>query len=175
MKMNEERKKAPSRFHFNIFDVVLILLAVLCVVGVWQRKNLQGLFESGEALESYTMTFESRQVRSTTAALLTKDTELYLEQEGVKVSLGTIGEQVLPLAATVYLQDKNGQLVEAVYPEDDYEYLQDVTGTLSCRGIEQNGSFLLGGEIYLAVGQTVLAHTEMADFEICITGIQKAG
>lgn len=175
MKIGEEKKKNPPRFRFNIFDAVLILLAVLCIVGVWQRKNLQALFESGEELESYTVTFEARKMRSTTAALLTKDTELYLEEGGARISLGTISEQVLPLAATVYLQDKNGQIVEAVYPQDDYEYLQDVSGQLSCRGLTDGGAFMLGGQLHLAVDQTVAVHTETADFEIRITGIQKVG
>ena len=175
MKTTEEKKKNTPRFRFNIFDAVLILLAILCIVGVWQRKNLQALFESGEAMEAYTVTFESRKMRSTTAALLTKDTALYVDSDGTRVSLGTISEQVLPLAATVYLQDKNGQIVEAVYPQDDYEYLQDVSGTLICRGIEHDGSFLLDGKLYLAVDQILSAHTETADFEIRITGIQKVG
>lgn len=175
MKIGEEKKKTSPRFRFNIFDAVLILLAVLCIVGVWQRKNLQELFESGEELETYTVTFEARKMRSTTAALLTKGTELYLEEGGTRISLGTVSEQVLPLAATVYLQDKNGRIVEAVYPQDDYEYLQDVSGTLSCRGLESDGSFLVDGQIYLAVDSTVAVYTETADFEIRITSIRKVG
>ncbi len=175
VKANEEKKKTPSRFRFNIFDAVLILLAILCIVGVWQRKNLQKLFASGDALETYTVTFEAKRMRSTTAALLTKDTVLYMEEGSRRVTLGTVSEQVLPLAATVYLQDKNGQIVEAVYPQDDYEYLQDVSGTLNCRGITHGGAFLLEGEIYLAVDRTVAVSTELADFEIRITSIQKVG
>ena len=42
----EEKKK--SRFHINLLDVVLVLLALLCVVGVWQRNNIRSLFASGE-------------------------------------------------------------------------------------------------------------------------------
>ena len=58
MKNVKEKKKAPARARFNVFDAVLILLAVLCIVGVWQRHNLQKLFESDETLEAYTVTFE---------------------------------------------------------------------------------------------------------------------
>ena len=171
----KEKKKASARFRFNIFDAVLILLAVLCVVGVWQRKNLQAFFESGDELDTYTVTFEARRMRSTTAALLTESTVLYVEEGNKRVTLGTVSGQVLPLAATVYLQDKSGQMVEAVYPQDDYEYYQDVSGTLSCRGLTHNGAFFLEGEIYLAVDRTVAVSTELADFEIRITGIQKVG
>ena len=58
-------------------------------------------------------------------------------------------------------------------PEDNYEYLLDLTGKLSCRGITQDGSFLLEGKTYLAVNQTIMAYTEKADFEIRIIAIEK--
>ncbi len=173
MKNVKEKKKAPARARFNVFDAVLILLAVLCIVGVWQRHNLQKLFESDETLEAYTVTFEVRRMRSTTADLLTQGTELYLVENEERVSLGTLSGPFNAVPATVYLQDKDGNTVKAVYPEDDYEHLQDGFGTLNCRGVEHNGSFLLEGKTFLAVNQTVTAFTENADLEIRITGIQK--
>ncbi|MBQ9098562.1 MAG: hypothetical protein IJY50_03940 [Clostridia bacterium] len=175
MKNTTEEKKSSTRIHFNVLDAVLILLALLCIVGIWQRKNLQNLFDSGESLETYTVTFEIKKLRSTTANLLVKDTELYILENESKVSLGTLTEQLATSAATVYLQTGSGETVKAVYPQDDYEYLLDANGVLSCRGIEHDGAFLLGGKTYLAVNQTVQAHTELADFEIRITGIQKVG
>ena len=170
---NSETKNIFSKFRFNVVDAVLILLAILAIVGVWQRKNLQNLFDSGEALEAYTVTFEIKKMRSTTADLLQKDTALYLEDDGTRVSLGTLAEQVSTSAATVYLQDGAGNTVKAVYPQDAFEYLLDVGGTLNCRGIEHEGVFLLEGKTYLAVNQVVAAYTENADFEIRITSIQK--
>ena len=103
------------------------------------------------------------------------ETTLYLEEGGRRVTLGTVTDQVLPLASVEYLKDKNGQIVEAVYPQDDYEYLQDVSGTLRCRGLTHNGTFMLEGEVYLAVDRVIAVSTELADFEIRITGIQKVG
>ena len=60
---SKETKNIFSRIRFNVVDAVLILLAILAIVGVWQRKNLQRLFDSGEALESYTVTFEIKKIR----------------------------------------------------------------------------------------------------------------
>ena len=168
-----EKKNMFSRIRFNVVDAVLILLAILAIVGVWQRKNLQRLFDSGEALESYTVTFEIKKIRSTTADLLEKGTEFYLQDQNTRVSLGTLAEQVSTSAATVYLQDKDGNTVKAVYPQDNFEYLLDAGGMLNCRGIEHDGVFLLEGKTYLAVNQVVAAYTETADFEIRITSIQK--
>ena len=48
-----------------------------------------------------------------------------------------------------------------------------MTGTLTCRGIRRDNAFLLEGKTYLAVNQTVLAHTENADVTIRITSITK--
>ena len=166
----EEKKKGGF---INILDIVLILLVILCIVGVWQRSNIQKLFASGDDLESYTVTFEIRKLRSTAADLLTADTALYTESDGVRVSLGYLAETPSVSAAVEYMYDENGNIVEAVYPEDDYEYLLDVTGKLSCRGITQDGNFLLEGKTYLAVNQTIVAYSEKADFEIRIIGIEK--
>ena len=170
--MNKEEKKNGTR-RFNLLDVTLILIALLCVVGVWQRSNLQEFFASDEATESYTVTFEIKKLRSSTAELLQKDTALYLKDGEDIISLGTLTQAVSSTAATAYFENGRGEMVDAVYPENQYENLQDIKGTLSCRGIRRDGAFLLGGKIYLAVNQTVEAYTENADFTICITSITK--
>ena len=169
----EERKK--SRKGFNILDVVLILLAVLCVVGIWQRQNIQKLFASGEDLESYVVSFEVKKLRKTTAELLTVDKSVYFEEDGKRVALGTIAEQIADTPALEYLPDGKGGTVVAVYPEDPHEHLIDVSGKIACLGIRQDGAFLLGGTTYLTVNQTLLVFTEEAELEIRITDISKKG
>lgn len=169
----KEEKKFTARVRFNLLDAVLILLAILCVVGIWQRHNLQNLFASNEEMDAYTVTFEIRKLRSTTVELLTKDTELYLEENGERVSLGTLAENVSSTAASVYFQDEDGNTQQAFYPQDNYEYLLDVKGKLNARGIDHNGAFLLEGKTHLAVNRTVTVHTETADLEIRIINIEK--
>ena len=167
MKLNKNGRR------FNLLDVSLVLLLVLALLGVWQRSNLQNLFTSDKLLENYTVSFEIKKVRSTTVDLLQKDTALYIINNGERVDLGTLNEQVAASAATVYLQDRNGNTVKAVYPQDAHEYFLDVTGVLTCAGVENGGSFFVGGKLHLAINQTVSVQTETADFEIRITGIQK--
>ena len=169
--MKEEKLKR----HFHLFDIALVLLVLLLLVGVWQRSNLQKLFTTDELLERYSVTFEMKKVRSTTVDLLQENTVLYLTEGDTRVTLGTLTQQVAASAATVYLQDRNGNTVKAVYPQDNYEYLLDANGELICEGVEHNGSFLVGGKVYLAVNQTVRVQSETADLEIRITGITKIG
>lgn len=168
-------KELRTQRRFNLLDAVIILLVLLTLIGVWQRQNLQRLFTVEEVLEEYTVSFEIKKIRSTTVAYLDEGTAFYIEEEGERVALGTLSAQVASSAATVELRDQDGNLVSAVYPEDDYEYLWDVSGTLRCEGVERDGSFLVGGKLYLAYNKTVQVETEMADLEIRITGISKIG
>ncbi len=160
---------------FNVLDIAIILLVLLALIGVWQRSNLQKLFTVDEMLEEYTVTFEIRKIRSTTIEGLDPGSELYLvQEEGERIYLGTLSQQLSVSAAIEYLPDKDGNSVPAVYPQDSHEYFLDADGVLRCEGIEHDGSFLLGGQVYLAINQRVSVQTEIADFEIRITGIEKA-
>lgn len=167
----KEKRKARGRF--NVLDVVLVLLAVLCIVGVWQRESIRNLFDSGENLDGYTVTFEVRKMRKNVFDCLGAEQAVYLDDNGVMVSFGRIAEQPVDHPAVDYLPNQNGEMVEAVYPDDDYEYLLDVTGQLSCRGLAKDGSFYLEGKTALTVNQTVSVYTENADFEIRILSIAR--
>ena len=171
--MKEERKM-KKQIRFNLLDAVLVVLALLCVIGIWQRANLQKLFTPEGENDDYIITFEVKRLRSTTADLLDKDTLFYIEENGEREELGKLSERVSASAATVYLQDASGNTVSAVYPESSYEYLLDVSGSLQCRGMMSDGAFLLNGKVFLAVNQTVSVRTERADLEIRVVSISPA-
>ena len=163
-----------TRRHFTLLDLALVLLALLAIVGLWQRNNLKKLFAEEEILQEYVITFEIKKVRSTTAALLDKDVALYTENDGETVSLGTLTQPVAVSPATVYLPlygtgTGTVEMVEAVYPQDEYEYYQDAGGELACLGVERDGVFFLGGQMLLVKGQQILAQTEAVDILITVT------
>lgn len=165
----KEKKAFWLHIPFNLLDVFLILLVILCLVGVFQRRNLRALFAGTEELETYTVSFEIKEIRTTSATLLKKDTALFIEQDGKRIPLGSVAE-ISGSVATVYLQNTEGATVVAAYPADTY---YDIEGQLTCRGIDNNGAFLLEGKAYLAAGQTVIAQSENADFELRIVNIVK--
>jgi hypothetical protein len=163
---------------FNLLDLALILLALLAIVGLWQRNNLKRLFSDKELLEEYVITFEVKRVRSTTAQLLDKDVALYTDAGEESVVLGKLTQPVAVSPATVFLAHSGTgtgtvEMVEAVYPQDEYEYYQDVGGELSCRGIERGGSFFLDGKLLLVKGQQIAARTETIDIVITVTDYRK--
>ena len=168
-----------AKKRFGVLDFALILLAVLTLVGVWQRNNLKKLFADDEILEEYVITFEIKKVRSTTAQLLEKDVALYTYNGEDIVSLGTLTQPVAVSPATVYLPHHGTgtgtlEMVEAVYPQDEYEYYQDAGGELSCLGIERDGAFFLDGKMLLVKGQQISTSTETVDLVITVTDYRKA-
>jgi len=160
---------------FTVLDAFLILLAVLAVVGVWQRKNLQEMFSSSEAFEPYAVSFEVSGLRSTTVETLGEGTVLYDAESGNKI--GVLPSAVAASAAKAYLErvDESGkvQTVKAVYPQDAHDYRLDVSGVLRCEGLMSDNGFLLGGNTYLTVGQEIAVMTEHADLTIRITAIEQ--
>lgn len=160
---------------FRLLDVAIVLLAVLALLGIWQRDNLKDLFEKEEIMESYVLTFEVKRVRSTTASLLQKDVAFYTVDGDERMLLGKLTQPAAVSAATVYLPhpDPARGTVEAVYPQDEYEYLQDVGGEISCVGIEHGGSFFVGGELLVSRGQRIAIQTETVDIVITVTDYRK--
>lgn len=164
---------------FRLLDFALILLALLAALGIWQRNNLKNLFAEDEVLERYVITFEVKCVRSTTASLLEKDVSFYTSNGEERLLLGTLTQPATVSPATVYLPLQNAAgevtgMVEAVYPQDEYECYQDIGGELACLGIEHEGSFFVAGKMLLVKGQEVAVQTETVDIVITVTGYKKA-
>ena len=172
--------ESNAKKHFGLLDLALVLLAILALVGLWQRNNLKKLFVDEEILDAYVITFEIKKVRSTTAQLLQKDVALYTQNDGQLIDLGTLTQPVAVSPATVYLPQRGTgagkmDMVEAVYPLDEHEYYQDAGGELSCFAIERDGSFFVDGKLLLVKGQQVLAQSETVDLIITITDYRKVG
>ena len=179
--MEREAKK-----RFGLLDLALVLLAIVALLGVWQRNNLKKLFAQEELLEEYVITFEIKKVRSTTAQLLQKDVVLYVENGEDLVTLGALTQPVAVSPATVYLpatgsgmSGKTVSMVEAVYipikDYEEYENYQDAGGELACLGIERDGAFFVSGELVLVKGQQILAQSETVDVVITILDYRKVG
>jgi hypothetical protein len=103
---------------------------------------------------------------------------LYTDAGEESVVLGKLTQPVAVSPATVFLAHSGTgtgtvEMVEAVYPQDEYEYYQDVGGELSCRGIERGGSFFLDGKLLLVKGQQIAARTETIDIVITVTDYRK--
>ena len=163
MSTKEGRKKAVR---VTPLDIALILLVVLIVISIWQKNNIQHLFEKQKQERSYTVTFEIQGMRVPAAELLAKDTALYFYDGDKKVSLGRLADTPLLLPYTQDYVNAQGNTVTMVYPTDDREQGRVVfSGAFVCYGIK-NGNVLVHDEgLRMEIGECFLLATELGDFE----------
>ena len=150
--MGEERKKTTS-VRFNLLDIALIVLAVLCVVSVWQRGNLKKIFDRSGVYQSYTVHFSVNDVPQGVAKALTEGVTLYTEEDGTRCTLGT--------------------LHEIVSSDPDATGAVDVNGTVMCLILQKDHHFFLKNGPELALNMHLTVESESAVFELVITGIVK--
>ena len=93
MSVKEGKKKVLSRMRVTPLDVALILLVVLIAISIWQKNNIQYLFEKQKQEKSYTVSFEIEGMRVSSAELLVENTSLYFYEDDKKVSLGKLGAE----------------------------------------------------------------------------------
>ncbi len=152
---------------FNLMDVMIILLVLLCVAGVVIRAGGFTMHKS-RPLDAYEIRFAVSNIAATSeAALVTGDTFTLVDHD---MELGTFTgiESVKP--AVVYMNSEQGRVVPAEYPENTRI---DVIGTVAVDGISEGGGFLLGGTLQLTPGVSYRVQSEHMDFVIEILDIEK--
>ena len=172
MSVKEGKKKVLSRMRVTPLDVALILLVVLIAISIWQKNNIQYLFEKQKQEKSYTVSFEIEGMRVSSAELLVENTSLYFYEDDKKVSLGKLGaEPVLMPYAQDYV-NAQGNSVTMVYPLDDRESGMAIfCGTFICNGAK-NGNVLVHEEGFrIEVGEYFLLATELGDFEAKVVSV----
>lgn len=81
------------------------------------------------------------------------------------------GSALAVSAANVLIRDDSGNYVSVSYPD---EALVDATGAVLSSGYyDASGSFLLDGKIHVTPGETIRVRTELADFTLVVTEIEK--
>ncbi|MBE6594794.1 MAG: hypothetical protein E7644_03225 [Ruminococcaceae bacterium] len=151
--MSEERKNSP-RVRFNLLDVALIALALLCVVSVWQRGNLKKIFEESGVYQSYTVTFAAENISQATADALKAGTVLYAEDNGTRFVLGTLNDNV------------------SVVSKGNWSL--SVSGSLNCMLLPKDGLYFLKDGPQLALNMRFVAESETATLELVVLGIEKS-
>ena len=159
-------KKAKTRF--NVIDVFIIVLVLLCVFGICFRSQITEWIGIEKKVEEYQISFEVSEIRHTSSRYFYTGSEVYLDSGDVVV--GTINGNCTVLPAKVYVEDAEGALVLTNYPKDTYV---DISGAIKCEGLYKEGRFYLNGTYSLAPGSSLNVHTEMVDFVMTVTEITK--
>ena len=167
MAVNQNPEKRSGR-RFNIIDVFLIVLVILCVLGIYFRGQIVEKIGIDKDLQEYTVSFKIEEIRYTSADYLQSGNAVYFD--GGNILFGTIDGKCQERPAEVYIDGADGVPVKVNYPKDTYI---DVLGRIKCDGLMKEDGFYLNGTYSLAPGSTVKVRTEMLNFTIIITDISK--
>ena len=182
--MDKKTEFKMPKIRFNILDAVILLLIILCVVGLCFRYTITESLGLDDELQTYRIRFEIEGARNTLPAQLYKGDNLYFADgafagtlmgvaEYSNENILTAGNQtLLTYPAEIYVNDA-GSIVSVSYPMGS---LIDADGAFKCQGgYGDGGYFLLGGERYLAVGQTLTLYTDTVKLTVVVTEIELLG
>ncbi len=152
---------------FNLMDVVIILLVLLCIAGIVIRAGGFTMHKS-RPLDPYEIRFSVSNIAAgSEAALVVGDTFRLVDHD---MELGTFTGMESVTPAVVYMYSEQGRMVPAEYPENTRI---DVIGTVAVDGISEGSGFLLGGTLQLSPGASYRIQSEHMDFVIQILDIEK--
>lgn len=165
MEQNEKSKKV----HFNVIDLVIVVLIVACIAGVFVRKALINSFDASPDLEKAEISFLTLNVRYTSADYFTSGKEVYISANSLKLGEFMKGFTITP--AEKYIAEDDGKIIKVNYPENTQI---DVRGKILSEGKWTDEGFLVDGNYYIAAGSNVEIQTDNFCVNILITDISKA-
>ena len=158
----EQKQKQISGFSFNIFDFLIILGILVCLVAVITRSIM--INNAQEEIVYTDVYFEVKGISEVTAnALCAADEPIYLQSNDVKIGIFS-AVNVEPLK--VWAEDENGRLIEVLHPDKKTVY-----GKAQIKGIWYEDGFLVDGTYFAKVGQTFDIYTKYASCTITVTAI----
>ncbi len=153
----------PARNSFNAFDIAIILLILVCIVGIYMRFDRETKITSGDG-EKYSVEFVCEKVRSTTGDYVRGDLEIFLS--GSQVKLGVLGQTVV----MPYTEEKliNGTLTSVHYPS-----WFNIYSSFEVNGVMTENGFLIGGDTYIAPNSVINISAKTVDMTVRILSIKK--
>ncbi len=165
---NLQKKKSnlPSRGSFNIIDVAIILLVIVCIIAIYLRFDRETEIALGEG-ELYTVEFVCEKARYTTEDYVRGDMDVFLSE--TNRSLGVLGQTVIK--PSFEERTVNGRKIIVHYPSDT---LVDIYSSVDVRGVMTDGGFLIGGDTYIAPNSLLDISGKNVDLTVRIISIMPA-
>lgn len=173
--MEARAPKKRSGARFNIIDFLIILVVLLCVIGLIIRyTTVLDKIGISDRMEQYEVSFTVENLRYTTPSFFDIGDRVYL-RDGSNTYMGTLisrengsTDTLTITLSSQYIQSDTG-FISAYYAENT---LVDISGRILCDGmLGEDGYFLLGGDVYVAQGQTLSVCTDLVSFDLIVTNI----
>ncbi len=164
--MEQKNNERAVRTRLNVIDVLIILIAVICIAGLVIRF---GNFGSGAAtgdLETYNIYFSVTDIAYTSEDAFVQGDIVTLADRGVVLGEFVGLETIMP--AEFFARDNSGNPIIVNYPESTRI---DVTGRILSQGTMTDNGYLVGGTTHIAAGTDYRVQSEHMDFVLTITNI----
>ena len=137
------RENSEIKRKFNIIDAIVIVLAVLCILTICLRSQINNLIGLGEKTSDYKLSFKVASISSSSFEYFEKNENfwdtVYLDSPDIE--LGVIEGDPIKAPATTYIDGADGIPVAVECPENT---LIDIMGDIRCHGVvKEDGCFYL--------------------------------
>ncbi|MBR6559235.1 MAG: DUF4330 domain-containing protein [Clostridia bacterium] len=161
--------KKNRLFRFNVIDAVIILV-ILCAVGsIFVRYNLEeNISISGHS--------ESVEIKFLITSLDHSSSDSFKEGDSVFFSsnsklIGTLTSEKTIIPAEIMLTLSDGSVVKSESPGAEKV---DLRGSILSNGVfDEDGSFMLDGNTFIAPGMKISLYTENIITDCIITEIKR--
>ncbi len=160
-----------NKRHISALDVVVIMLAVLCIAGIGIRiyigTSSAAAEITGEAGD-YEISLLVSDIRTTSEQFFSKGTAFYLQSGEL---LGNVTEAPSITPARYITEDENGNCVFINAPENGDESMRDITLTLKVHGTMTERGFVTDLGTYLAPNVTAAIKSEFVKADALVISL----
>lgn len=166
--MSKRRLKRDDGVHasFNVIDMAIILLIILCGVGIFFRYDMENKISQGEG-DEYVVEFVCEKVRYTTADYISVGDTICFTEGGIP--MGVVQGDIVSRPSHMEVVN-HGKNITVYYPQDT---MIDITGSIKVSGNMTENGFLVDGSTYIAPNSVIKVSNKYADFEIRILSVEK--
>ena len=168
--MNTQNEK---KNRLGALDIFKILAVVVCIVSIgWRYISIKDdSTNNSVSLDNYIVSFDIYNIRKSSADnYLEVGTEFFIDDGDA--FFGTLREQISILDAEKFYTTSAGDVIRVAGTETGEQDRVDFKGTMNCSGVmNENGSFLLNGNLYLGIDKEIKLYTKYLSVSIKITGI----
>lgn len=154
------------KIKFGVLDAVVIIAVIALIAALVFRFTTDKRLFAYET-EKYTVTIKACGLQYTTMDVMSSNETVYLE-DGTLLGTFTHAPTVTPMLE--YSMTSSGDLVASYYPDNT---LVDMVTEIECELIANDGMVMTKNGIHIAVGVVLEVHTQMVDFTMEITDVQK--
>ena len=156
--------KENKKYRFSIFDAIIIIAVIACIVGIVLRFRLTSSNDfSSKATVEFIVPGVMQSTADSMTAKLKNGTKLYLASSDKEIGYIVSVESE---RSKVYATSSDGTLERVEHPEN-----YDVKGVCVLYGSDGEAGFLIGGNTLATISEVIYVYSTDVEFSITLTDV----